>query len=117
MVVSMGRSAWQHTGHFLTLVAVVMAATLAANAAPQENSSGDRDQDRGCSNLGQYIFVGGTGGFDALAHGDQFQELLKTGHVGLYEHANAISAAEESPGLLSAIEQVFNGTGSGEAKR
>jgi hypothetical protein len=93
-----------------------MAATLAVNAAPQENPAGDPARDRACSNLGEYIFVGGTGGFDALAHGDQFHELLKSGHVGLYQHANAISAAEDPPGLLSAIEQVFGGTGPGEAE-
>jgi len=45
-----------------------------------------------------------------------FEELLKTGHVGLYEHANAISAAEEPPGLLEAIERAFSGTGPGEAE-
>jgi hypothetical protein len=66
--------------------------------------------------IGQYIFVGGTGGFDALRDGDQFEELLKSGHVGLYEHANAISAAEKSPGVLRAIEKAFIGTGPGEAE-
>jgi len=66
--------------------------------------------------LGESIFVGGTGGFDALRHGDQFEELLKTGHVGLYEHGNAISAAENPPSILRAIERVFRGTGPGEAE-
>jgi hypothetical protein len=95
---------------------VMMAAIPAAHAAPQENPSDDARKYLVCSNLGVYIFVGGTGGFDALRHGDRFEELLKTGHVGLYEHANAISAAQNPPGLLQAIERVFSGTGSGEAE-
>jgi hypothetical protein len=60
--------------------------------------------------------VVGTGGFDALRDRGQFEELLKTGHVGLYEHANAISAAEKSPGDLGDIERVFSGTGPGQAE-
>jgi len=36
--------------------------------------------------------------------------------VGLYQHANAINAAEKSPDLLKAIEEVFRGTGPGEAE-
>lgn len=93
-----------------------MAATAAPRAAAQENPAGDPDEYRFCSNLGQYIFVGGTAGFDALGRGDQFAELLKTGHVGLYEHANAISAAEKPPTILEAIERAFHGTGPGEAE-
>jgi hypothetical protein len=85
-------------------------------AAPQENPFGDQDRYRVCSNLGEYIFVGGTGGFDALREGGRFEELLKTGHVGLYEHANAIIAAEKSPGILKTIERVFSGTGTGQAE-
>jgi len=92
------------------------AAIPAAHAAPQGNPAGDAGQYGVCSKLGEYIFVGGTGGFDALRQGDLFEELLKTGHVGLYEHANAISAAENPPGLLTAIERVFRGTGPGEAE-
>jgi hypothetical protein len=90
--------------------------TSTADAAPQENPFGDQSGYRVCSNLGEYIFVGGTGGFDALRDGDRLEELLKTGHVGLYEHANAISAAENPPSILNAIERVFSGTGSGEAE-
>ena len=93
-----------------------MAAIPAAHAGPQENPLDDAGKYSVCSNLGEYIFVGGTGGFDALREGDQFEELLKTGHVGLYEHGNAISAAEKPPGLLKAIERVFSGTGPGEAE-
>lgn len=87
-----------------------------AHAAPQKSPTDERSNDRVCSNLGEYIFVGGTGGFNALSQGDQFVELLKTGHVGLYEHGNAISAASETPGMLHEIEHVFAGTGAGQAE-
>jgi hypothetical protein len=110
------RAAWPHICRFLTFLAAIMAAIPAAHAAPQEPPSGDPGQYNVCSHLGEYIFVGGTGGFNALRHGDLFAELLKTGHMGLYEHANAISAAQNPPGLLEAIEHVFSSTGSGEAE-
>jgi hypothetical protein len=97
------------------LLAAITAAVLAAYAAAQDNP-GDAEGSDVCAYLGEYIFVGGTGGFDALQDGDQFKELLTTGHVGLYEHANAVSAAENPPGIIRAIEQVFIGTGSGEAE-
>jgi len=93
-----------------------MAATAAPHAAAQENPVGDPDEHLFCSTLGQYIFVGGTAGFDALGRADLFEELLKTGHVGLYEHGNAVSAAEKPPSILKAIERAFHGTGSGEAE-
>ncbi len=64
----------------------------------------------------EYIFVGGTAGFDALRDGDLFEELLRTGRVGLYQHANAIDAAQEDPGLLQDIQRVFHGTGHGQAE-
>ena len=112
--------AWRFLGRFLPLVqAIVLLATLTvpgAQATSQEDPSDDRGNYSACSTLGEYIFVGGTGGFDALRDGGQFEELLKTGHVGLYQHANAISAAEKIPGLLKAIEQVFSGTGPGQAE-
>jgi len=66
--------------------------------------------------VGGCLLYTSTGGFDALRHGDRFEELLKTGHVGLYEHANAISAAENPPTILRDIERVFSGTGPGEAE-
>jgi len=94
----------------------MLAATGAAPGAPQGDPSGDAWRHRACSNLGEYIFVGGTAGFNALREGDQFEELLRTRHVGLYQHANAINAAEQSPGLISAIERVFSGTGPGQAE-
>src|SRR5580658_5331045 len=106
----------RYTCRFLILVAAIMAAIPAAQAAPQENPSASSATYRVCSDLGEYIFVGGTAGFDALRDGDQFEKLLKTGHVGLYEHGNAISAAAQVPGLLEEIEQVFSGTGPGEAE-
>ena len=114
MVISMRHPARQHACRFLTLVAAMIAATLAH--AAQENPAGDSDKYRACSNLGKYIFVGGTAGFDALRDGDQFKELLKTGHVALYQHANAINAAENPPSILQGIEKVFSGTGPGEAE-
>src|ERR1039458_8572635 len=116
MVISMRGPPWQYLSGFLSSVLAIMAAIPGAHAAPQENPLDDAGKYSICSNLGKYIFVGGTGDFDALRRGDLFEELLKTGHVGLYEHANAISAAEEPPGLLKAIERVFSGTGPGEAE-
>jgi hypothetical protein len=100
----------------LSFALAIMTAISGAHAAPLENSSGAPDRSDVCPDLGQYIFVGGTAGFYALRYGDLFPELLKTGHVGLYEHANAISAAAQVPGLLKAIEQVFSGTGPGQAE-
>jgi len=116
MVISILHPAWQHTCRFLAFLAAIMAAIPAAQAAPQENPFGDPDKSNVCSNLGRYIFVGGTAGFDALRDGDQFKELLKTTHVGLYQHGNAIDAAENPPSILQAIERVFSGTGPGEAE-
>jgi hypothetical protein len=105
--------AWRSLCQFLTFLAATM---TAIPGAPQESSFGDPDGSCISSALGEYIFIGGTGGFDALHRGDLFEELLKTGHVGLYEHANAISAAEDPRSLLKAIERVFRGTGRGEAE-
>jgi hypothetical protein len=97
------------------LLTFVVAIT-AANAAPDEGPSSDQDKQGICTDLGKYIFVGGTGGFDALRDGDLFRALLDAGHVGLYLHANAVSAAAKSAGLLESIEDVFSGAGSGEAE-
>jgi hypothetical protein len=116
MVIAMRRPTWRHWCRFLTLLMAMIAAMPASHAASEENPSGDPGKYSVCPNLGEYIFVGGTGGFDALRDGHQFEELLKTGHVGLYEHANAISAAEKTPSILKAIERVFSGAGSGEAE-
>lgn len=97
----------------LVLTALLLTTAAAREVHAQENPSADATS---CSNLGTYIFVGGTGGFDALADGAEFEDLLKSGHVGLYQHANAVIAAEKPPTILEAIEQVFNGTGPGEAE-
>jgi hypothetical protein len=76
----------------------------------------------GCSNLGQYVSVGGTAGFNTLVNGGFTTALRATGHVKLYEHATAIAAAiTESPpsnpyAILDAIENVFSATGPGEAE-
>jgi hypothetical protein len=99
----------------VSLAAVAIAA-LSVHAAAQNVPLADSGQDRACSNLKEYIFVGGTGGFNALRNGDEFEELLETHHVGLYEHGNAIAAAAKEPGLLTDIEQVFHGTGHGQAE-
>jgi hypothetical protein len=99
---------------FLILLMAITAVVPASSAAPF--NSGDADTYSSCANLGEYIFVGGTGGFDGLRDGDRFPELLKTGHVGLYEHANAVIAAEQPPSILRAIERTFAGTGSGQAE-
>ena len=103
-----------HRYWFLVLLMATTAAVPALCAA--QLNPGDADTSRSCASLGVYIFVGGTGGFDGLQDGDRFTELLKTGHVGLYEHANAIAAAEHPPSILRAIERTFTGTGSGQAE-
>jgi hypothetical protein len=131
----MCRSEPQHRWRFripALIAALVMAAVSAAHAAPQAYQFGYPDggaagtvatgpangprNDSVCSDLGQYIFVGGTAGFNALRDGNEFQELIKSGHVGLYEHANAITAAENPPSILKAIERAFTGTGPGQAE-
>src|ERR1700691_526871 len=100
----------------LALVAAIALAIPPAYAAPQDNPSVVSGENTSCANLGVYIFVGGTGGFDGLENGDQFAELLETGHVGLYEHANAVVAAEHPPSIIQAVESVFTGTGPGQAE-
>jgi hypothetical protein len=99
---------------FFTVLAVILAAMPAASAALQEDPA--EATGTVCSNLGRYIFVGGTAGFDALRDGNQFPELLKTGHAGLYEHGNAVAAAENLPSIIKSIERVFRGTGPGQAE-
>jgi len=100
----MRNPAQRYSHLFLTVVATIVMAMPGAHTAAQDYASGNPDKHRACSNLGIYVFVGGTGGFDAPRHGDRFEELLKTGHVGLYEHANAIYAAQELPGLLPRLQ-------------
>ena len=103
-----------HRYWFLTLlmaITVVVPPWCAAQFNP-----GDANTSSSCRSLGEYIFVGGTGGFDGLRDGDQFKDLLKTGHAGLYEHANAVIAAEHPPSIIRAIERTFTGTGSGQAE-
>jgi len=99
---------------FFTVLAVILAAMPAGSAALQEDPA--EATGTVCSNLGRYIFVGGTAGFDALRDGNQFPELLKTGHAGLYEHGNAVAAAENPPSIIKSIERVFRGTGTGQAE-
>jgi hypothetical protein len=100
----------------LALLAGIALIVPAAYAAPWDNLAVDSEGSTVCSNLGVYIFVGGTGGFDGFENGDQFSQLLQTGHVGLYEHANAIVAAEHPPTIIQGIESVFTGTGLGQAE-
>ncbi|MGB9651122.1 MAG: hypothetical protein WCB01_04910 [Candidatus Cybelea sp.] len=75
-----------------------------------------------CTNSNGYISVGGIGGFNALVNRNFTTALLSTGHVRLYEHANAIaSAIADSPRsnpfrILNAIETIFSETGPGEAE-
>ncbi len=75
-----------------------------------------------CSNLGQYVSVGGTAGFNTLVRRNFTNALLATRHVRLYEHASAIAAAiADSPSsnpyaILNAIDTVFAGAGPGEAE-
>jgi hypothetical protein len=75
-----------------------------------------------CSGLGRYVSVGGTAGFNTLVNRDFTTALRSTGRVRLYEHATAIAAAiSSSPpskpyAILSEIQEVFGGTGPGEAE-
>ena len=75
-----------------------------------------------CSNLGEFVSVGGTAGFNALVDPTFTTALRATGHVRLYEHATAIAAAiAGSPpsnpyAILNAIENVFGASGPGEAE-
>ncbi|MGA9527202.1 MAG: hypothetical protein WBS24_03710 [Terriglobales bacterium] len=105
----------RHPYH-LAAIAILALAIADVHAAPQERAPDASLRNTACANLGVYVFVGGTGGFDGLENGGQFIELLQTGHVGLYEHANAIVAAEHPPRILQAIESVFAGTGPGQAE-
>lgn len=100
--------------HVALATAIVLGA-LAGYTRAQSKLAPDSG-DSVCANLGVYIFVGGTGGFDGLEKGHQFTELLQTGHVGLYQHANAVVRAEQPPSILEAIESVFTGTGPGQAE-
>lgn len=99
------------------LIAAIALAIPAAYAAAQDNHLAVSSVgNTACENLGVYIFVGGTGGFDGLVNGDEFTELLQTGHVGLYEHNNAVIAAEHPPSIIQNFESVFAGTGPGQAE-
>jgi hypothetical protein len=100
----------------LALIAAIALAIPGSCAAAQDNPAVDSGENTVCANLGVYIFVGGTGGFDGLENGYEFTELLQTGHVGLYEHANSVVAAEHPPSVIRAIESVFAGTGPGQAE-
>jgi hypothetical protein len=112
----MPKTSVQHSYWHLALVAAIAVAIPGAYAASQGNRAADLEGSAACANLGIYIFVGGTGGFDGLQNGDQFTELLQTGHVGLYQHATAVAAAEQPPAIIQNIESVFAGTGPGQAE-
>jgi len=105
----------RHLYWHLTM-ATFIALVLPGNGVAQANPAVESGENSTCANLGIYIFVGGTGGFDGLQNGDRFTDLLQTGHVGLYQHANAIAAAEQPPSIIQAIEAVFAGTGPGQAE-
>ena len=45
-----------------------------------------------------------------------FEDLLQTSHVGLYEHATAVAAAEGIPDAIREIEDAFAGTGGGQVE-
>lgn len=116
VAISMPNRARRYLIRHLISVAAILAAIPQGYGVVPEYPTGKPAKIGACSNLGRYIFVGWTGGFDVLRHADQLRVLLQTGHVGLYEHANSIGAAQKVPGLLKAIEQVFSGTGPGEAE-
>lgn len=75
-----------------------------------------------CSNLGEFVSVGGTAGFNSLVNRYFSTTLRATGHVRLYAHATAIAAAiTDSPSskpyaILDAIENVFGASGPSEAE-
>jgi hypothetical protein len=109
-----------------SLVAASIAATAAVLLGGAARSAPQPREPIGvqavCSDLGRYVSVGGTAGFNALVEPDLTAALLATGHARLYEHGNAIAAAiADSPpsnpyGILTSIENVFAGTGPGEAE-
>jgi hypothetical protein len=102
--------------HWFLKLFLATALIPAAYLAAQDQPTNDSEPSCVCAHLREYVFVGGTGGFDALQDSDQFQELLRTHHVGLYQHANAVIAAEQPPSVIEDIERAFAGTGSGEAE-
>jgi hypothetical protein len=87
-----------------------------ATPAGRANAPGE------CAGLKRYVSVGGTGGFNSLVNRDFTTGLRSTGRVRLYEHSSAIAAAiTSSPpskpyAILNAIEDVFAGSGPGEAE-
>jgi hypothetical protein len=97
---------------------VLAFAGCSANSAPVTPASGTA----GCANLGEYVSVGGTAGFNTLVKREFTTALRATGHVRLYEHGVAIAAAiADSPqsnpyDILGKIENVFSATGPGEAE-
>lgn len=103
----------------LAAAVAIFVAGCNANSQPPVISPGGA---AGCSNLGEYVSVGGTAGFNTLRNRDFTTALRATGHVRLYEHATAIAAAiADGPfsnpyAILDAIENVFSATGPGEAE-
>lgn len=105
---------------FRNFIAVASDAPLLCGACkpgePCSENCAPNPFNNACSNLGQYIFIGGTGGFNALDDAGKMKDLLKTGHVGLYQHNNAVTLAAQVPGLLTSIDQTWSGTGAGQAE-
>jgi hypothetical protein len=108
----------------LSIAAVTLPTSTSATPArpPSRTLEYSHAAPRACSNLSQYVSIGGTAGFNTLVNPDFTTALLATGHVRLYEHGNAVAAAiTGSPpsnpyAILNAIESVFAGTGPGEAE-
>ena len=105
------------------ILAAMIAPAIPGNARSSSHArSHSVTEARACANLGRYVSVGGTAGFNALVNPDFTTALLASGHVRLYEHATAIATAiTDGPpskpyAILSAIESVFGGTGPGEAE-
>jgi hypothetical protein len=103
-------------------VGVIVAISAIACNGSAETPIISMSTPRACSHLGHYVSVGGTAGFNTLVRRDFTTALLATGYVRLYEHGTAVaSAIADSPpsnpyAILSAIEEVFGGTGPGEAE-
>jgi len=105
----------------LLLEASLVLSISACNAAAQPPVMPASGSDV-CSNLGEFVSVGGTAGFNRLVDGKFTTALRATGHVRLYEHESAIAAAiADSPSsdpysILDAIQRTFNASEPGEAE-
>jgi hypothetical protein len=106
----------------ITLGTVLTTVVCGCNGALQSPVVPAPTKNAACTDLGEYVSVGGTAGFNTLVNAGFTTQLRATGHVRLYEHGTAIAAAiAGSPpsnpyAILNAIESVFSTSGPGEAE-